>query len=75
MPGKALLDIRLAVSSRMGTSQQLGLSFALPTRKIYAVRELVSTLRTELERSFTDIYVEGEISNYRPAESGTSTSH
>ncbi len=54
----------------MGTNEQLGLSFALPTRKIYAVRELVSTLRTELERSFTDIYVEGEISNYRPAESG-----
>ncbi len=34
------------------------------------VRELVTTVRTELERSFTDIYVEGEISNYRPAESG-----
>ena len=54
----------------MGISEQLGLSFAAPARKIFAVRELVSTVRTELERSFTDIYVEGEVSNYRPAESG-----
>jgi exodeoxyribonuclease VII large subunit len=54
----------------MGISEQLGLTFAVPARKIYAVRELVATIRTELERSFTDIYVEGEVSNYRPAESG-----
>ncbi len=54
----------------MGISEQLGLTFAAPSRKIYAVRELVTTVRTELERSFTDIYVEGEISSYRPAESG-----
>ena len=54
----------------MGISEQLGLTFAAPSRKIYAVRELVSTVRIELERSFTDIYVEGEVSNYRPAESG-----
>ena len=27
-------------------------------------------MRTQLERAFTDVYVEGEISNYRPAESG-----
>ena len=54
----------------MGISEQLGLSFAAPARKIFAVRELVATVRTELERSFTDIYVEGEVSGYRPAESG-----
>ena len=54
----------------MGISEQLGLTFAAPSRKVYAVRELVTTVRTELERSFTDIYVEGEISSYRPAESG-----
>ncbi len=51
-------------------SEQLGLTFAAPARKVFAVRELVATVRTELERSFTDIYVEGEVSNYRPAESG-----
>ena len=54
----------------MADTQQLGLSFQLPQRKIYPVRELVSAVRTQLERSFTDVYVEGEISNYRPAESG-----
>ena len=54
----------------MVDSEQLGLIFAAPQRKVYAVRELVAALRTQVERSFTDIYVEGEISNYRPAESG-----
>jgi exodeoxyribonuclease VII large subunit len=54
----------------MADSEQLGLAFAAPQRKVYAVRELVAALRTHVERSFTDIYVEGEISNYRPAESG-----
>ncbi len=54
----------------MANSEQLGLMFAAPQRKVYAVRELMAALRTQVERSFPDIYVEGEISNYRPAESG-----
>src|SRR5271166_1623594 len=54
----------------MTDSEQLGLAFAAPQRKVYAVRELVAALRTHVERDFTDIYVEGEISNYRPADSG-----
>jgi len=54
----------------MSDSEQLGLVFAPPQRKVYSVRELVAALRTHVERSFTDIYVEGEISNYRPADSG-----
>ncbi len=54
----------------MADNQQLGLAFAPPQRKVYAVRELVAALRTQVERAFTDIYVEGEISNCRPAESG-----
>src|SRR5450755_3475729 len=54
----------------MADSEQLGLAFAAPQRKVYAVRELVAALRNQVERAFTDIYVEGEISNYRPAESG-----
>jgi exodeoxyribonuclease VII large subunit len=54
---------------------QLGFSFqsvpaiALP-RRIWTVRELVGAARTALEREYTDIFVEGEISNHRPAESG-----
>src|SRR5215831_20903173 len=54
----------------MANSEQLGLIFGAAQRKIYAVRELVAALRTEIERSFTDVYVEGEVSNYRPVESG-----
>ena len=54
----------------MAGTEQLGLAFQAPPRKIYPVRELVAAVRTQVERSFTDIHVEGEISNYRPAESG-----
>ncbi len=54
----------------MAGTEQLGLIFQAPPRKIYPVRELVAAIRTQVERSFTDVYVEGEISNYRPAESG-----
>ena len=54
----------------MAGTEQLGLMFQAPARKVYPVRELVAAVRTQVERSFTDVYVEGEISNYRPAESG-----
>lgn len=54
----------------MAESQQLGLTFAAPARKVYPVSELVGVVRTTVERSFSDIYVDGEVSNYRPASSG-----
>jgi exodeoxyribonuclease VII large subunit len=54
----------------MPGTEQLGLAFQAPTRKIYPVAELVAAVRTQVERAFTDVYVEGEISNYRPAGSG-----
>src|SRR5271157_564426 len=54
----------------MAETEQLGLSFLPPARKIYPVGELVAAIRTQVERTFTDVYVEGEISNYRPAGSG-----
>src|SRR6201995_3679765 len=54
----------------MAGTEQLGLVFQAPPRKIHAVRELVASVRTQVERAFTDVYVTGEISNYRPAESG-----
>jgi exodeoxyribonuclease VII large subunit len=34
------------------------------------VRDLVAAVRTQVEREYTDVWVEGEISNYRPADSG-----
>lgn len=49
---------------------QLGFLFQAPARRVWTVRDLVSAARTALEREYTDIYVEGEISNFRPADSG-----
>ena len=51
---------------------QLGLSFEphRPERRVWPVRELVAQVRDLVEEQFTDIWAEGEISNYRPAPSG-----
>lgn len=51
---------------------QLDLSFEEPrsTRRIWPVRELVSRVREFIEQEYGDIWVEGEISNFRPAPSG-----
>jgi exodeoxyribonuclease VII large subunit len=55
----------------MDEQDQLGFSFELAkTRRVWAVRDLITAVRTTLEREYTDVWVEGEISNYRPAESG-----
>jgi len=40
------------------------------TRRIWPVRELVGQVRELIEEQFGDVWVEGEISNYRPAPSG-----
>ncbi len=39
-------------------------------RKLWSVAELVSTLRGKVEREYSDVWIEGEISNCRPASSG-----
>jgi len=51
---------------------QLDLSFEEPQsiRRIWPVRELVSQARELVERKYADVWVEGEISNLRPAPSG-----
>ncbi len=51
---------------------QLDLSFEEPRslRRIWPVRELVGQVRERIELEFGDVWVEGEISNYRPAPSG-----
>jgi exodeoxyribonuclease VII large subunit len=40
------------------------------TRRIWPVRELVGTVRELVEQEYGDVWVEGEISNFRPAPSG-----
>src|ERR1051325_9517121 len=55
----------------MASEGQLGFTFEqAPARRIWHVADLVSAVRTTVERGYTDVWVEGEISNFRPAESG-----
>ncbi|HWR36879.1 MAG TPA: exodeoxyribonuclease VII large subunit [Clostridia bacterium] len=54
----------------MGNQAQFDFSFSPPERRIWPVRDLVTSVRTQLERQYTDVWVEGEISNFRPADSG-----
>jgi exodeoxyribonuclease VII large subunit len=57
--------------SLVSTDPQLGFTFEMaPSRRIWRVGDLVSAVRTTVERGYTDVWVEGEISNFRPAESG-----
>jgi exodeoxyribonuclease VII large subunit len=49
---------------------QIGFSFPPAPRRIWTVRELVGAVRAQVEREHGDVWVEGEISNFRPAESG-----
>jgi exodeoxyribonuclease VII large subunit len=53
------------------SSEQLGLTFqAGGMRRVWTVGDLIGAARTSLEREYTDVWVEGEVSNFRPADSG-----
>lgn len=56
----------------MAEAGQLGFTFqsAAAPRRIWTPRTLTASVRTHVEREYGDIWVEGEISNFRPAESG-----
>src|SRR5437868_7168311 len=55
----------------MSFEGQLGFTFEQAlSRRIWRVADLVSAVRTTVERGYTDVWVEGEISNFRPSESG-----
>lgn len=54
----------------MAFADQLGFSFRPLDRRIWTVRDLVSTVRTHIEREYSDVWVEGEISNFRAPASG-----
>ncbi len=43
---------------------------ATPERRIWSVRSLVADIRQRIELGYADLWVEGEISNCRPAPSG-----
>jgi len=56
----------------VGSTPQLALSFDEPgpSRRIWPVHELVAQVCALVEQEFGDVWVEGEISNYRTAPSG-----
>ena len=59
-----------ARSRRVAEENQAAVAPALPERRVWTIRDLVSGVRRQLEREYDDIWVEGEISNCRPAASG-----
>jgi exodeoxyribonuclease VII large subunit len=54
----------------MASLDQLGFNFRPPERRIWTVRDLIASVRTRLEREYTDVWLEGEISNFRAHGSG-----
>ncbi len=59
-------------TAQLDLSPQLGLNFdePAPARRIWPVHELVAQVREFVEQAYGDVWVEGEISNCRPAPSG-----
>ena len=59
--------------TRLDTSaRQLDLAFEeqQSLRRVWPVSDLVERVREQVEASYADVWVEGEISNFRPAPSG-----
>jgi len=54
----------------MATPDQLGFQFRPPERRVWTVRALVASVRSHIEREYSDCWVEGEISNLRMPDSG-----
>ncbi len=51
-------------------ADQMGFNFRGPERRVWKVRDLVSAVRSHIEREYSDAWVEGEISNFRSPDSG-----
>lgn len=54
----------------MSAFDQLGFTFTPTSRRTWTVRDLVAAVRTNVEREYGDIWVEGEISNFKAHDSG-----
>jgi exodeoxyribonuclease VII large subunit len=48
----------------------MGFSFRPPDRRVWKVRDLVASVRSHIEREYSDAWVEGEISNFGAPDSG-----
>jgi exodeoxyribonuclease VII large subunit len=63
------LDSQLAKASVRERKPPLSSSVTIE-RRVWSVRALVTDIRQHVETDYTDLWVEGEISNCRPAPSG-----
>lgn len=55
----------------MAFDDQLGFGFTeAPSRRVWRVGDLVGAVRATVERGYADVWVEGEISNLKVADSG-----
>src|SRR5258707_14432073 len=65
-----MLTLPAVNSTAMASADQLGFSFNPLDRRIWSVRDLVAAVRTHVECEYGDMWVEGEISNFRAHDSG-----
>ncbi len=78
MPGQANLlftpeEPAAASPHRRSSPSKIAAPIIAPTaleRRVWSVRALVASIRQQLETGYADVWVEGEISNCRPAPSG-----
>jgi exodeoxyribonuclease VII large subunit len=66
------MPARAASPNPLDLGPQLGLNFGepVPSRRVWPVSELVAHVRELVEEACGDLWVEGEISNFRAAPSG-----
>jgi exodeoxyribonuclease VII large subunit len=70
-PGEAITISE--ISARLSEAAQLKpdpMPSITTERRVWSVRALVTDIRQHIETAYTDLWVEGEISNCRPAPSG-----
>ncbi len=61
VPEMSETDVRTGIEARVPLT---------PKRRLWAVADLVAAVRGEIEREYADVWLQGEVSNYRPAPSG-----
>ncbi len=66
----ALLPVAVPVVEQVPEMPEEDFVGAAPERKVWTVRALVSQIRMQVEKMHFSVWVEGEISNCRPAASG-----
>ena len=77
LPGLSFPQVSPTIPASCGTlptmsslADQMGFNFRPPERRVWKVRDLVASVRSHIEREYSDAWVEGEISNFRAPDSG-----